>query len=112
MRRGGARGGFRRSDLVTCDEMAGPRSSRRRDRGARCRRVRARARMSAAIDVVAWCNAPRAHLGGGETEVVVQAVWPETLASDWCGQYSEIATELRSKPRVRDDLPRPRPVIP
>ena len=32
-------------------------------------------------------NAPRAHLGAVGNEVSVQALWPETVANDWCGQH-------------------------
>ena len=56
-------------------------------------------------------NAPRAHLGGGDTYVVIQAMWPETVATGWCGQHSEISTELQSKPPIRETLRPPGPVI-
>ena len=35
-------------------------------------------------------SAPRAHLVGAGTEVAVQALWPETAVSDWCGQYASV----------------------
>lgn len=61
-------------------------------------------------------NAPRSHLGPAGMDVPVQAVWPETLSADWCGQHTEMAntsTMPAHRPRTSiDDLPRPRPVMP
>ena len=31
-----------------------------------------------------------ADLVGAGTEVAVQALWPETAVSDWCGQYASV----------------------